>query len=342
MAFMVLKVIICLIPVFLLLLLFLFLDSLRLVNKTILLICLAWGILSAALSFYTNTFLIREYQMSFELFSGYIAPVVEEILKMLLILVLIKTNRIGFMIDGAIYGFSVGAAFSFTENIFYLMHYASGEPNLMVWITRGFGTAVMHGGTTAVFAILVISSLNRQAFFGIAMLAGAAAAIILHASFNALTAWPVIATVFILVSIPLALVLSFQFSENAIRKWLEMEFDTEISMLTMIRKGKFSETRTGRYLVSIRNHFPAEVVFDIYCFISLYTELSVKAKSLMMLRENDFAVSPDPEIPSKLKELKSLRKQIGPSGYLAIAPVLRMNRKDLWKLSMLASEKPQK
>ena len=339
MVLMVLRIIICLIPVFLLLLLFLFLDSLRLVNKTILLICLVWGILSAALSFYTNTFLIREYKLSFEVFSGYMAPVVEEILKMLLILVLIKRNKIGFMIDGAIYGFSVGAAFSFAENIFYLLNYASGEPNLMVWITRGFGTAVMHGGTTAVFAILVISSLNRQASFALAFLAGTASAILIHACFNALTAWPVFATVFILVLIPLALVLSFQFNENAIRKWLEMEFDTEVSLLTMIRKGRFSETRTGQYLLSIRTHFPAEVVFDLYCFISLYTELSVKAKSLMMLRENDFTVSPDPEIPLKLKELKSLRKQIGRSGYLAIAPVLRMNRKDLWKLSMLASEK---
>jgi len=139
--------------------------------------------------------------------------------------------------------------------------------------------------------------------------------------------------------IPLALVLSFQFNENAIRKWLEMEFDTEVSMLTMIRKGKFSETRTGKYLLSIRSHFPAEVVFDLYCFISLYTELSIKAKSVMMLRENDFVITPDPEIPSKLRELKSLRKQIGNSGYLAISPVLRMNRKDLWKLSLLASGK---
>ena len=336
---MILKVIISLSPVFLLLFLFLFLDSLRLVNKSILLICLAWGILSAALSFYTNTFLIREYSLSFELFSGYIAPVVEELLKMLLILWLIKRSKIGFMIDGAIYGFSVGAAFSFAENIFYLLNYASDEPTIMVWITRGFGTAVMHGGTTAIFAIIVISSLNRQTFFGFALLAGAVTAILIHASFNALTIWPVAATVFIMVIIPVALVLSFQFNENAIRKWLEMEFDTEVSMLTMIRKGKFSETRTGQYLLSIRSHFPAEVVFDLYCFISLYTELSIKAKSLMMLKENDFAVSPDPEIQSKLRELKSLRKQIGNAAYLAITPVLRMNRKDLWKLSMLASEK---
>ena len=276
--------------------------------------------------------------MNFELFSGYIAPVVEELLKMLLILLLIKANKIGFMIDGAIYGFSIGAAFSLAENIFYLTNYTSGDANLMVWITRGFGTAVMHGGTTAIFSILVVSSLNRQTFFGLAVLAGAVTAILIHAFFNAMTAWPVVATGFILMVIPLALLLSFQFSENAIRKWLEMEFDTEVSMLTMIRKGKFSETRTGQYLLSIRKHFPAEVVFDLYCFISLYTELSVKAKSLMMLKENDFTVSLDPEIPLKLKELKNLKKQIGRAGYLAIAPVLRMNRKDLWKLSMLASE----
>lgn len=333
------KVLLCLSPVFLLLLLFLFLDSLRLVNKSLLIICLAWGLLSAALSYFTNSFLIREYQLSFDLFTGYIAPVVEECLKMLLVLILIKSNRIGFMIDAAIYGFSTGAAFSLAENIFYLVNYASAESNLMVWITRGFGTAVMHGGTTAVFAILVISSLNRQTGFGIAVAMGALSAILIHACFNWLTAWPVFATVFILIVIPLALVISFQLSENAIRKWLEMEFDTEVAMLTMIRKGKFSETRTGQYLVSIRKHFTSEMVFDLYCFISLYTELSIKAKTLMMLKENDFVITPDPDIKPKLKELGSLRKRIGNSGYLAIAPVLRMNRKDLWKLSMLASGK---
>jgi RsiW-degrading membrane proteinase PrsW (M82 family) len=336
---MILKVALCLSPVFLLLILLLFLDSLRLVNKTILLVCLGWGILSAAMSFYANTYLIQHLHLNFDFYSGCIAPVVEEILKLLLILLLINKNKVGFMIDGAIYGFSTGAAFSLAENLFYLYMYSSGEPNLMVWITRGFGTAVMHGGTTAVFAILVISSLNRQAWFGLAVIVGAVSAMIIHAMFNAIIIHPVLATVFIIIVIPLALVMSFQYNENAIRNWLEMEFDTEVKMLHMIRKGKFSETRTGNYLLSVRSHFPSEVVFDMYCFISLYLELSIKAKSVMMLRENDFTVSPDPGIPDKLRELNSLRQRIGRAGYLAIAPVLRMNRKDLWKLSMLASGK---
>jgi len=78
---MIFKIVICLSPVFLLLILLLFLDSLKLVNMSILLICLGWGILSAALSFYSNTFLIRNLALNFDFYSDYIAPVVEEMLK---------------------------------------------------------------------------------------------------------------------------------------------------------------------------------------------------------------------------------------------------------------------
>ena len=63
-----------------------------------------------------------------------------------------RTHKIGFMVDSAIYGFAVGAGFAFVENIYYLQSLENA--NLFLWIIRGFGTAVMHGGTTAVFAIL--------------------------------------------------------------------------------------------------------------------------------------------------------------------------------------------
>jgi len=129
--------------------------------------------------------------------------------------------------------------------------------------------------------------------------------------------------------------LIFQFNEKSIRDWLEIEFDTEASVLRMIKKGRFTDTRAGAFLISVRRHFPKEVVLDMYCFISLYLELSMKAKSYIMLKENDFEVVRDPEIPAKLIELKALEKNIGRAGCLAIAPVLRLNHKDLWKLSLL-------
>lgn len=324
-----------LIPVFLFLVMLLYLDSYKLVSKLLLVICFVWGVLSAAGSFYTNTLLMKHLDVSFETYSGFIAPLVEETLKCTLLWILIKKNKAGFMIDGAIYGFAIGATFSFAENLFYLSQYADSQNNLMVWITRGFGTAVMHSGTTAIFGILCMSALNRQLKLGWASATGLLAAFIIHGIFNQFLVSPVVSTVIILLLVPLSITLIFSASETSIRNWLELEFDSEAGILRMIRKGKFASTKTGTFLVSLKDHYPGEVVLDMYCFISLYLELSMKAKTMMMLKENDFEIPADPELSLKIRELNALKKSIGRGGYLAIAPVLRMNRKDLWKISML-------
>ncbi len=329
------KIIVSLIPAFLFLGLLLYLDSLKLVNQVLLLICLGWGLMSAGFCFFINTYLISTIGIPFETYSGFVAPVVEESIKLMMLLILIRKNKIGFMIDAAIYGFAIGSAFSLAENAFYLFHFAGSESNLMVWITRGFGTALMHGGTTAIFGIMTMSALNRQSNELIAIFSGTFIAILIHGIYNQFLLSPLVSTLLIVILIPISISLIFQSNEKAIKDWLEMEFDSEIKLLRMIRQGKFSQTKSGAFLVSIKRHFPADVVFDIYCFISLYIELSIKAKSVMMLKENDLIVTPDPEIPAKLMELRALRKNIGKAGFLAIAPVLRMSRKDLWKISLL-------
>lgn len=332
---MIIKILVSLIPVFLFLFMLMYLDSLKLVNKQNLLLCLAWGIVSSGLSFWVNTWMMAHLKVGFETYSGFFAPVFEEVLKFSLLWFLVARNRIGFMIDGAIYGFSIGATFSFCENIFYLFTYAGDEANIMVWITRGFGTAIMHGGTTAIFGILCMSALNRETSLATGTLLGALAAILIHGIYNQFLLSPVLSTLLMVVLVPVSITLIFMANERSIRDWLELEFDSEVTMLRMIRKGKFSETKTGRYLISIKTHFPVDVVMDLYCFISLYLELSMKAKSLIMLKENDLTLPPDPDLPDKIAELKALRKSIGRAGYLAIAPVLRMKRKDIWKLSLL-------
>ena len=84
---------------------------------------------------------------------------VEEALKAALIVGLFAFNRIGYLIDAAIAGFAVGAGFSLAENIFYLHQFA--DASLGVWLVRGFGTAIMHGGATAIFAVLSMCSTRR-------------------------------------------------------------------------------------------------------------------------------------------------------------------------------------
>lgn len=331
---MIASIFITVIPVLLFLALLLCLDSLKLVNTRLLFICMGWGIASAGICYYLNTLLFARLNLSFESYSNYIAPPLEEVVKFSFLLYLIMKSRVGFMIDGAIYGFSIGASFSIIENLTYVFSFSEGT-SIMVHIIRGFGTAVMHGGATALCGILCMGALNRHANLRLAGILGILIAISFHMVFNMFIISPIISTIIILLILPLTIVIVFNANEKAVSAWLEMELDTEISIMRMISKGMFSQTRAGQYLVSIKKHFPAETVVDMYCYISLYYELSIKAKVRLMLKENDMIILPDPSIPSKLNELKALGKIIGRSGILAISPVLRMKRKDLWKLSLL-------
>ena len=329
------NILVSLIPAFLLLAVLLYFDSFRLVRANLLLLCMGWGIASAALSFLLNTLLFRSLHMNFTTYSGFLAPVVEELLKCALLWLLIRKSRTGFMIDAAIYGFAIGAAFSLAENIFYLYRAGTQETGLLTWIIRGFGTAVMHSGTVAIFGILCMSALQRQVRPAVATFAGLFTAILIHALYNGVPVPPLIPALAVLTIVPIAILTLFKAGERSIRNWLDLEFDAEAGMLRMIRKGQFSETKTGAFLVALRRHFPAEMVVDLYCFITLYLELSMKAKTRMMLRELDLVAPEDPELMPKISELKALERRIGRGGFLAIAPVLRMSRKDLWKITLL-------
>ncbi|HLY24939.1 MAG TPA: PrsW family glutamic-type intramembrane protease, partial [Aggregatilineales bacterium] len=55
------------------------------------------------------------------------APIVEEILKSLVLIYLVFQPRFRYIVDGAVYGFATGIGFSVTENLFYL----TTDPALM-------------------------------------------------------------------------------------------------------------------------------------------------------------------------------------------------------------------
>ncbi|MBN1768332.1 MAG: PrsW family intramembrane metalloprotease [Prolixibacteraceae bacterium] len=322
-----------LLPVVIFLLFLFLLDSFKLVVKKQLLLCIVWGILSATLAYFINTLALNHFQIGFDNLSKYISPFIEELLKIVVVLILIKSKRIGFMIDAAIYGFAAGAGFALAENIFYL--YTNNDPNLLIWIIRGLGTSIMHGGCTALFALVVVGAKNRDASPILNFMAAIGLAYLIHSMFNHFYVSPIIQTAGIVVVLPLVFILIFNFNEKQLQDWLEIEFANEVELLNMINKGQFRNTKAGEYLTSLKSKFEGEVILDMYCFISLYLELSIKAKRNIMLKESGFAPMIEPDINNKLSEIKQLRKQIGKVGELTLAPLIRMNYRDLWKLKTL-------
>lgn len=332
-----LRIIVSLLPVFCFLGALIFIDSYKLVKPKSVLLTVTLGVIAAFASLLMNDRLISSWNFDFKFYPRYIAPVVEEVLKGIFLVYLIKKKKTGFMVDAAIYGFAIGTGFALVENIYYLQ--TLSNPNLFLWVVRGFGTAIMHGGATAIFGIISKGFFDRQASEKLQLfLPGALAAIVIHSAFNHFILPPLISTISIVSFLPLIIVFIFAQSEKSTRAWLGVGFDTDIELLEMITTGNLVESRIGRYLHSLKSRFPGEMVADMLCLLRLHVELSMRAKGMLLMHGVGFRIAPDPEIKEKFAELKYLEKSIGKTGQLAISPFLHKSSRDLWQLYMLGKK----
>lgn len=271
-------------------------------------------------------------------YSRFVAPVIEESLKAVCVAYLITRRRLGFMIDAAICGFALGTGFALVENAYYLG--TRPELGIATCALRGFGTAVMHGGATTVFSVVSQSLSERYVIHRYRLfLPGLLAAIVFHSLFNHLLVSPVLTVAGLVLVLPLLLVAVFQQSERRVRRWLGAGLDADADLLAMINSGRITDSRIGRYLQSLRESFPPEVVADMLCLLKLNSELSIRAKGILLMREAGFDTAHDPEVEEKLRELEFLEKSIGKVGMLAMAPFLRWRTRDLWQLHMLDGRK---
>ncbi len=325
------KVTVSLLPVFIFLTALIFLDSYKLVKLRSVLQTIFMGCIVAVVCLFLNSWALHFFSLNIIIYSRYAAPLTEEFFKALYIIYLIKSKKVGFMVDGAIYGFAIGAGFASVENVYYLQSLQSS--NILLWIIRGFGTAVMHGGTTAIFGIISKNLSDRKSSEKLPIFfQGFSVAFLIHSFFNHFILPPIITTVSLLVVLPSLIVVILAQSEKTTRSWLGVGFDTDMELLQMITTGEISTTNIGRYLQSLKNRFPGEVVADMLCFLRIHLELAVRAKGILLMRKTGFRISPDPEVKAKFEELKYLEKSIGKTGKLAILPFLHTSNRDLWQL----------
>lgn len=311
-----------------------YLDSYKLVSIRWVIGTIVAGGVAVGISYLAHSTLLGILVVDFTTYTRYISPLLEEILKAVIILLLIRFNRVGFLVDAAIFGFAVGAGFAMIENVFFLQ--VLPESTTGVWIVRGFGTAIMHGGATAIFAIAGRAYMSQKRALGvIALLPGLLIAYVTHSIFNHFFLSPILTTIGVLVVLPMLMAAVFQQSEKSVAEWLDLGFDADTELLELINSGELSESKVGQYLHSLKEKFDGAIVADLLCYLRLHVELALRAKGLLMMRESGFQNAPGAETRAKLEEMKYLETSIGATGKLAMRPFLQMSRKDLWQFYML-------
>lgn len=330
------KLLTALLPVTVFLLALRHFDSFKLVAWKALMIAIGYGALSALMSYFTNGWVMSFFELDRGQLARLGAPIVEEILKGALIIVFLARNRVGFVVDAAIMGFAIGTGFAIVENLFYL--YSLDSSNLAVWIVRGFGTAIMHGGAVAMMAIISKMGIDRwkgAARRILAVALGLTVAMAIHIAYNNLILPPVQSSMIVFVTIPIIIMAAFAYSERQTRAWLGDGLAKDAEILELLMKGDLPSSRIGEYLTSLREHFEGPVMADLINYLRLHLELSAQAKGVLMMKEYGLTPQIDPYLDSYFEELEYLKKSIGKTGVMALHPLLDMSDRDLWQLRLL-------
>lgn len=324
-----------LVPVLLFLALLVVLDSFKLVKTSAVAMAIGAGAAAALLSIPVTQALESALQLSPSALVRYAGPIIEESLKLVLIGLLLKQKRIGFPVDAAVLGFAVGAGFALVENIVYLR--ALGDASLMIWLVRGLGTAILHGGTTSIAAMVAkILSESSPDKLARPLAAGWVGAVVLHSAYNHLLLPAVASTLLLLIVFPLLILLVCQWSEAATREWVGAGLDLDVELLNLISSDAFGYTRFGTYLEELRGRFPGPVVVDMFCMLKLELELSAQAKGLLIAKNAGLKMEPHTDVAAGLAELRALRSSIGTTGMLALTPLHVTSHRDEWHRYLVA------
>ena len=161
-------------------------------------------------------------------------------------------------------------------------------------VIRGFGTAIMHGGATAMFAVVSVALFERRQDGWLSVFVpGLVAAVTLHSAYNHLLFRPILATLITLLALPGIIYFVFQRSEALVARVAQSPTSIRTcSCSESINSGDFSATHAGTYLHSLKESFRGEVVADMLCYVRLHVELALRAKGILLLRDSGIEAPP--------------------------------------------------
>jgi len=339
-----------LLPVAIYLLVVYKIDNFALVSVRRLFLLVAVGMVAALVCFGLFQYTARLSPLA--ALSDYANPVLEEVVKAVPLLVLACRKKMVFFIDSVICGSAVGGGFSILENLFYLL--LGQELGVGTVLFRGLEVALIHVGCSAIVAagLMLAVRLAGRARSRLELNRGdilmalflLVAALALHVCHNAFHFNPLMQFVFVLGTTGGLLALTYQYDVSMIHRWLDKGLDKQLSLLRAFREGRLCDTTTGAFLKSVKESFPPEVFFDIICYVQLNMELSVAAKSRVMIRESgltqELPLSEEQKelIRSQFVEYRQLEKNIGKTARMTIAPVVKYYPADLKSLDDLRAE----
>lgn len=241
------------------------------------------------------------------------APIIEELLKALILIYLVQRADFNYVVDGAIYGFGAGIGFAIIENYEYVM--AHSNIAMTIAIARVLSTNLIHATGTGVIGTALAFRRGDSGWRGwVAVLLGYVFSIGFHMIFNTL------------VSIGIALAFAIAFGLvglgliwYVIKRGLNVQKSWVGEKLGMGDRVTKSEVTVVRNIESLREvlapiekQFGADKVSVVESIIRKQAEIGIKRKLLETTPSESKRGEIEKIINALGREMDVLRREAGP------------------------------
>jgi len=281
------------------------------------LLSFGWGLVAFGLAYGANTLAFEAMgstRAAETALRTTVAPIVEEILKSVILIVLAR--RMTYFVDGAIYGFAAGIAFSILENFLYLSRAPGGAAGGQM-LARAFSTCLMHGSASALVGIAI----GRYRYGHgtgrlLSALLGWVVAIGLHMAFNRLvnarlSAGTAIGTLGLGLGGLVLIVVFIRWGLAEEKRWIS----ESLGIGSGVTRGEVAVVRQydriDELLEPIVERFGQEKADQVEEFLLKQAQLGIKRKTQTMSQDPAEQEGLGRQIAALHQEMEAIRKKVG-------------------------------
>ncbi len=325
------------------------LDLYKLGTFKSVLTCFVAGSVAFFIAREVNLFLYTGKYVDYHTTVRYSAPIIEEILKGLILIYLVRRPSFTYFVDGAIYGFASGIGFAIFENYEYIA--SSYDAGLITALSRVLSTNLIHASASALLGIGFGLSRFQRSYRKILVIAlGLVSAIGLHMIYNNVVDRVdsgVISESMILLAATVigfsgaglvALIMNRGLKEE--KTWIEEKLgaaDRVTSGEAAIVK-RFDEMND--LLAPLTQRFGEEKAAKIERFLTIQARLGIQRKTLDKLTDKKMHQAVEKQMAELRQEMDKARREVGSYAMLYLRHTIPADASPLWnRLENLIQER---
>ena len=295
------------------------------------------GMIAYVLAAQINPWLMNQGITDYDNLVRFYAPIIEEVLKVLIIIYLVQRGDFTYFVDGAVFGFAVGIGFAVFENYEYVL--ASPDSAMFQAIARVISTNLMHAAATGSLGITL--GLARTQRFGkkiSLVLSGLVIAIGIHMAYNNLVTR--VSSGLLLLYAAIAGIGSAIFIATVIKRGFRSEQKQmaetlqNVGRLTVQEVSAVSQVdQMKQFLAPTEKMFGRKKAQQAEKLIRLQAKLGILTKSAASFAEigdEKMRLSTEKQIDALHKDMEAIRNQAGAYFMLYFRNIFPQTGSPLW------------